>query len=231
MLLSRRGDPSQALKDMYIFREAYREGRSVQDLRQRLADSRSKILSLDMENEYRLHDMKPVLVSLPLDFGKYVNRGIQTASSYNDDLPTDSSIKEELGDSDKEQSHKEKNAEVELEVGEGQPTYEKKAEEFREDNNKEDNIQKKDWVFDDYIVEADGIDWETFDDETKYKKLLGIVNKSREVLNRKVNTQAWLMEDTATCAWCFKHWHGREPRSLCLPKTVHGLKQWIAVFL
>jgi methyl coenzyme M reductase subunit C len=66
----------------------------------------SKIFKLEIV--YRLHDMEPVLVSLPLDFGKYVNRGIRTASCFNDDLSTDNAMEEELGDSEGEQHPKEK---------------------------------------------------------------------------------------------------------------------------
>jgi tRNA splicing endonuclease len=64
------------LHDMYIFREAYRKGRTLQEYKQRLQDYKHGTLAFDIDHEYMLHDKEPVLKSLPLDFGKNFENNI-----------------------------------------------------------------------------------------------------------------------------------------------------------
>lgn len=225
------------LHDMYIFREAYREGRTLHEYKQRLQDYRHGTLAFDIDHEYRLHDKEPVLKSLPLDFGKNfennIHRECEEESDSEDEEASSDKANEEDSDSKDGASSDSSGTETEEELDGGEKhSKEKKTEEesHRENNEKEDEVEE-DWVVDDYIVIDDQIDWNAFDDQSKYDELIKIANNSRELLGKKVKVGNILFENVATCEWCFKHWHGRhEPRSIVLPGSEQGLKQWSAVF-
>ena len=220
------------LHDMYIFREAYRKGRTLQEYKQRLQDYQHGTLAFDIDHEYRLHDMEPVLDSLPLDFGKIdennIHRECEEESVSEDEASSDKANEDDSDSKDEGSSDTE--TEEGLDGGEKHSKEKETEEESHRENNKKENEVEEDWVVDDYIVIDDDIDWNVFDNRTKYKTLISIAKDSKEQLNLAVNFGNILCENVATCEWCFKHWHGGELRSISLPRSEQGLKQWSAVF-
>ena len=222
------------LHDMYIFREAYRKGRTLQEYKQRLQDYKHGTLAFDIDHEYMLHDKEPVLKSLPLDFGKNfennIHRECEEESEDSEDEEASSEKANEEGSDSSDEAPSDTETEEELDGGDKHSKEKKTEEESHREKNEMANEVGKDWVIDDYIVFDDQIDWNALDDDSKYDKLLRIANHSRELLGKKIKVGNILCENVATCEWCFKHWHGRENRNIWLPGSEQELIQWSAVF-